>query len=84
MTQVPGIRPLDESDLANQLWFDPWHCFIFSAVSDSPHRDALFSGRFLKGHWAVCWVLRAGNSSSRIRGTKPFFTLAAKVSRFFS
>ena len=25
------------------------HCFIFSAVSDSPHREALFSGRFLNG-----------------------------------
>ena len=25
------------------------HCSIFSAVSDSPHREALFSGRFVKG-----------------------------------
>jgi hypothetical protein len=30
------------------------HCSIFSAVNDSPHREALFSGRFLKGHWAIC------------------------------
>ena len=39
------------------------HC---SAVSDSPHREALFSGRFLKGHLAVCSALRAENISSRI------------------
>ena len=25
------------------------HCFIFSAVSDSPHREALFSVRFSNG-----------------------------------
>ena len=36
------------------------HCSIFSAVNDSPHREALFSGRFLKGHWAVCSALRDG------------------------
>ena len=30
------------------------HWSIFSAVSDSPHRDALFSGRFLNGHCGVC------------------------------
>jgi hypothetical protein len=23
MPQVPSIRPFDESDLANELWFDP-------------------------------------------------------------
>ena len=35
------------------------HSCIFSAVNDSPHREALFSGRFLNGHWAVCSALRA-------------------------
>jgi hypothetical protein len=23
MPQVPGVRPLDEGDLADELWFDP-------------------------------------------------------------
>jgi hypothetical protein len=32
----------------------------------------------LKGHSAVSSALRAGKSSSRIRGTKPFFTFARK------
>jgi hypothetical protein len=42
--------PFDERDLANQLWFDPVTLLhFFPAVSDSPHREALFSGRFLKG-----------------------------------
>ena len=33
------------------------HCSIFSAVNDSPHREDLFSGRFLKGHWVICCAL---------------------------
>ena len=56
------------------------HWFIFSSVSDSPHREALFSGRLLNGHWAVCSALRAGKSSSRMRGTNPFFTFAPMAS----
>jgi hypothetical protein len=59
------------------------HRSIFSAVNDSPHRDALFSGRFVNGHWAVCSVLRVGKISSRIRDTKPFFTFATKMSSLF-
>ena len=46
------------------------HCSIFSAVNDSPHREALFSGRFLKGHWAVfTWanLLRRAPRSSKSR-----------------
>jgi hypothetical protein len=38
MTQVP-IRPFYESDL--------------TAVNNSPHQKALFSGRFLNGHFAA-------------------------------
>ncbi len=60
------------------------HSCIFSAVNDSPQREALFSGRFLKGHWAVCRDLRAGNNSSRIRGTNPFLTFAVNMSRLLS
>ena len=36
------------------------HCFIFSVVSDSPQREALFSGRFLNGQWTTLSFLRAG------------------------
>ena len=50
-------------------------------VNDSPHRDALFSGRFLKGHFAAWSAFRAGKTSSRTRDTKPFFTLATKSER---
>ena len=35
------------------------HSFIFSAVSDSPHREALFSGRFLNGQWATLSFLKS-------------------------
>src|SRR4029450_1489866 len=34
-----------------------------SAVSDSPHREALFSGKFLKGQWTTLSFLRAGKIS---------------------
>ena len=57
------------------------HWSIFSAVNDSPHRDALFSGRFLNGHGAIRSASRAGKISSRIRGTNPFFTFATKMHR---
>ena len=41
------------------------HCFIFSAVSDSPHRDALFAGRFVNGQRAAISLFRVGKISSR-------------------
>jgi hypothetical protein len=59
MTQMPGICPLYESDLAYQLRFDPAALLHFLCGNDSPHREALFSGRFLNGHWAVCSAVRA-------------------------
>jgi hypothetical protein len=49
MTQVPGISPFDECDLANSFGLTQRYWFIFYEVSDS-HREALFSGRFL--NWA--------------------------------
>jgi hypothetical protein len=55
------------------------HCFIFSAVSDSPQREALFSGRFANGQCAALSVFRVGKISSRSLGTKPFFTFATKM-----
>ena len=58
------------------------HCSIFSAVRDSPHRDALFSGRFVKGHCAAISLFRVGKISSRSLGTKPFFTFATKRKLF--
>ena len=60
------------------------HRSIFSAVNDSSHRQAPFSGRFLKGHWAVWRSLRARKRSSRIRDTNPFFTFAMKIRSFLS
>ena len=36
------------------------HSFIFSAVNDSPHREAIFSGRFLNGQWTTLSFLRVG------------------------
>ena len=39
------------------------HCSIFSAVSDSPHREAFFSGRFVNGQCAAVSFLRAGKMS---------------------
>ena len=60
------------------------HCSIFSAVSDSPYREALVSGRFVNGQRATLSTLRAWKISSRIRGTKPSFTFATKMSSFFS
>ena len=59
------------------------HWSIFSAVNDSPHRDALFSGRFLNGHGAIRSASRAGKISSRIRGTNPLFTFATKMHRTY-
>ena len=60
------------------------HCFIFSAVSDSPQREAFFSGRFVNGQCRSSQRLKSWeNISSRIRGTKPFFTFATKMSCLF-
>jgi hypothetical protein len=39
------------------------HSSIFSVVNDSPHREALLSGRFFKGHWTVCRTRSVGVSS---------------------
>ena len=71
MPQVPGIRPFKESDLAEEPGFDPSALCIFSAVNDSPQREALFSGRFLNERRAVCsaWSA-AGRLGRRSLSTK--------------
>jgi hypothetical protein len=66
MSQVPGICPFDKRDLADQLRCNPAALAIFSAVSDSPHREALFSGRFLNGQWTTLSFWRAGKIRHKI------------------
>jgi hypothetical protein len=84
-TKVQCLRCLASVHSTKAIWQTSFglthrHSSIFSAVSDSPHREALFSGRFANRQRAVLSVLRAGKSSSRIRGTNPLFTFATKMS----
>jgi hypothetical protein len=68
MLQVPSIGPFAEGDLADQLRFDPGAFFHFSAVSTSPHREVLFSGRLVNGQCVAPAFLSTGKISFRIRG----------------
>ncbi len=46
------------------------HSFIFSAVSTSPHREVLFSGRLVNGQCVAPAFLSTGKISFRIRGIR--------------
>jgi hypothetical protein len=46
------------------------HSFIFSAVSASPHREVLFSGRLVNGQCVAPAFLSTGKISFRIRGIR--------------
>jgi hypothetical protein len=47
-------------------------------VNDSPHREALFSGRFSKGHFATSSAFRVKKISSGIAVRNRFFYLREK------
>jgi len=79
-----GIGPFKECDLADDGGFQPAALLHLSAVSDPPQREALVSGRLVKGQASIWSFLMAAKTSSRVRGTKPFLILATKISRFFS
>ena len=84
MPQVPASVHSTNATWQTSFGLTQRHCFIFSAVSDSPQREALFSGRFANGQCAALSVFRVGKISSRSLGTKPFFTFATKMSCLFS
>ena len=84
MPQVPGIRPFDECDLADQFRFDPVAFFhLFRCQRLAPPRCPFLRQVFKRARAALSF-LRAGKISFRIRGTKPSFTFATNMSSLSS
>ena len=53
--------------------------FIFSALSSSPNRDRLVSGKFTNGHAGVTRCFNFENTCRREAGTNPFRVLATYI-----
>jgi len=68
-------RPITQAAPINQTAF-----FIFSALSSSPNRDLLVSGRFTNGQAGVTRCFNFENTSLRKAGTNPFRVLATYIS----
>jgi len=68
-------RPLTQAALINLTAF-----FIFSALSSSPNRDRLVSGRFTNGQAGVTRCFNFENACHREPWTNPFRVLATYIS----
>jgi hypothetical protein len=62
MPQVPASVHSTKTSWQTSFGLSQRHWCIFSGVNDSPHREALFSGRFLNGHYATINISRPAKS----------------------
>ena len=83
MSQVPGISPLDESDLADQLRFDPVaFLHLFRSQRIAPSRGP-FLGQVFERTVGSSYLSESREDFVPILGTNPSFTFATKMSRLF-
>ena len=89
MPQPVSLSPCQEFNLSDGLWPQP-QCrvrhnnhtafFIFSALSSSPNRDRLVSGKFTNGQVDVTRCFNFENTCRLDARTNPFRVLATYIS----